>query len=96
MAGKAGHKKKKPYIQSKRVSQHGQPAALVPPAAVTQNREPSPPPRVAAPTAKAAAPMVKSATIPYPHITTELWTIGVLAVIMLVILFVLAIVPLPW
>ena len=90
MPGKARHKKSKHSIQSKKRSgQPVQPAALAPPPTVAQTREPSPPPR-------AAMPPAKSAVIQSPRIATELWTIGILTGIMLLILFVLAMVPLPF
>ncbi len=49
-------------------------------------------PRVSVPSASVPTPMVKPADIRYPHIATELRTIGIMAGVVLVILVVLALV----
>ncbi len=50
------------------------------------------PARIAAPQKTVPAPEIKSSVIRYPYITSELWTIGILSAITLVILIVLALV----
>ncbi len=60
--------------------------------AVTQTYEPVSHPSVTAPSATVPTPMAKLAAVRYPHIATELRTIGILAGIMLIILVILALV----
>ena len=60
--------------------------------AVAQTYEPVSRPSGSAPLASVPIPMAKLAAVRYPHIVTELRTIGILAGIMLIILAVLALV----
>ena len=60
--------------------------------AVTQTRESVSRLGVSAPSASVPTPVAKLAAARYPHIATELRTIGILAGIMLIILVILALV----
>jgi hypothetical protein len=62
------------------------PVAAVRQAEVAQARETIPVPVTQAPTAATAKP----AAAPHPYIVRELWTIGILAVLMLAILIILS------
>ena len=64
--------------------------------AVAQTHEAVSHPSVSAPPPSVPTPVAKLAVARYPHIATELRTIGILAGILLIILVVLALVPLPW
>jgi len=66
------------------------PSAAVQQQAVVQNAEPVSAPDVPAVSRSTPASAARTKTASYPHIAAELWTIGILAVIMLVILIVLA------
>ena len=59
---------------------------------VTQTYEPVSHPSVPVPSATVPTPMAKLATARYPHIATELRTIGILGGVVLIILAVLALV----
>ena len=97
MPGKSRHRKGKHSPQSKkRESRRRFLATVAQQQAVAQTYEPVSRPSVPAPSASVPTPMVKLAAVRYPHIATELRTIGILAGIMLIILAVLALVPLPW
>ena len=60
--------------------------------AVAQTYEPASHPGVPTPSASVPTPVAKLAAARYPHIATELRTIGILAGIVLIILVVLALV----
>ena len=93
MPGKARRRKGKFSPQSKRKKgKLSRPAVAVQRPAVTQAHEPVPPSNVPASSTSVPTPVAKPATIRYPYIAAELRTIGILAVIMLVILAVLALV----
>ena len=97
MSGKSRHGKGKRSPQSKkRKSMQRFSATVAPQQAVARTYEPVSRPSEPAPSASVPAPMVKLAAVRYPHIATELRTIGILAGIMLTILVILALVPLPW
>ena len=96
MSGKSRQQKVKRSSKSKRkTGRPGHPPILArkPPAAETGS--PVSASDVSA-TAPSVPPSVAQPMFHYPHISTELRTIGILAVIMLAILIVLAMVPLPW
>ena len=96
MLGKSRHRKGKYSPQSrKRKSRRHFSATVVQQQAAAQTYEPVSHPNVPAPSASVPAPMTKLAAVRYPHIATELRTIGILAGIILIILAVLALVPLP-
>ena len=60
--------------------------------AVAQARQPVSPPKTPVARASVPTPSAKPTAASYPYIVTELWTIGILAGIILVILVVLALV----
>ncbi len=68
------------------------PAMLAQQPAVAQTRESVSSPDVSVPSARVPTPVVKPAAGRYPYIATELRTIGILAIIMLIVLTVLALV----
>jgi len=93
MPGKSRHGKGKRLPQSKkRKSRQRFLATVAQQQAVAQTHKPVSHPSVSAPLASVPTPMAKLAAVRYPHIATELRTIGILAGIMLTILAVLALV----
>ncbi len=97
MSGKSRQRKGKHLPQGKkRKSGRRFLATVAQQQTVAQTRESVSRPEVSAPLVSVPIPMAKSAAARYPHIATELWTIGILAGIMLIILVILALVPLPW
>ena len=91
MPGKSRRKRGKFTPQSKtKKGRQNRPSVVARQQAVTPTQEPVSPSEIPASPVKAVTPAVKSTTIRYPYIAAELWTIGILAVIMLVILAVLA------
>ncbi len=76
----------------KRKDRPSRPAMPVQQSAVAQTRESVSSPDVSVPLARVLTPMAKPAAGRYPHIATELRTIGILAGIMLIVLVVLALV----
>ncbi|MFC1933025.1 hypothetical protein ACFLXU_05300 [Chloroflexota bacterium] len=96
MPGKSRRKRKYSIQSKKRKSGLDRPTVLAQQPAVAPTHEPVSSPDVSVSSAKVPAPMAKPATVQYPYIATELRTIGILAVIMLIVLIVLASVPLPW
>ena len=90
MAGKSRQKRKKYAAQNKkRAANLSKPTTPAQPATTTQTNETLPSPAVPASSPKPVA-------VRHPHIAAELRTIGILAVIMLIVLIVLASVPRPW
>lgn len=90
MVGKSHHKKKKHSFRSKKREIHqGRPAEVAQQPAIAKVHEPVPPPGVPAPEASAPPKVEKPTVVLYPYIATELKTIGILAGIMVIILFVL-------
>ncbi len=97
MSGKTRRKRGKHSAQSKRkIDRSNHPTALPQQPAVAKINEPVSPIKIPLPSASVPAPMAKPQAVRSPYISAELRTIGILAVIMLVILIVLARVPLPW
>jgi len=93
MPGKSRHGRGKRSPQSKkRKSRRHFLAPVAQQQAVARTHEPVSHPGVSAPSARVPTPMAKLAAVRYPHIATELRTIGILAGIMLIILAVLALV----
>ncbi|MFC2056793.1 hypothetical protein ACFLTO_04400 [Chloroflexota bacterium] len=93
MPGKSRHKKVKYSIQSKRKKDRlSHPTVVVQQQAIAQAHEPAPLANMSASSTGKPTTMAKPAAMQYPYIATELWTIGILAVIMLIILTVLALV----
>ena len=93
MPGKSRRRRGKYSIQSKKKKgRRSRPTILVQQPAVTQTHEPVSSPDVPVTPSSVPTPMAKPATIWYPHITSELRNIGILAGIMLIILIVLALV----
>ena len=91
MPGKSRHRKGKHPLQSKKKKGRlSRPNIFAQQAAVAQTREPVSSPNVSVPSASIPTPMAKPAAVRHPYIATELWTIGVLAAIMLTVLAVLA------
>jgi len=93
MPGKSRRRRGKYSTQSKRQKGRlSRPTVVVQQQAVAQAHKPAPLPNMSASSAGMPTPMAKLAAIQYPYLATELWTIGILAVIMLIILVVLALV----
>ena len=93
MPGKSRYRKGKGLPQSKkRKSRRRFLATVAQQQAVAQTYEPASHPSASAPLVSVPTPMTKLAAVRYPHIATELRTIGILAGIMLIILAVLALV----
>ena len=93
MPGKSRRRRGKYSIQSKkRKGGLSRPPVAVQQPAVAQAHEPAPLSNMSASSAGVPTPMAKPAAMRYPYIATELRTIGILAVIMLIILTVLALV----
>jgi hypothetical protein len=91
MPGKSRRKRGKFTPQSKtKKGRQNRPSVVARQQAVTPTQQPVSPSKIPAPPAKAVTPVAKSTAVRYPYIAAELWTIGILAVIMLVILAVLA------
>jgi len=91
MPGKSRRKKGKFTPQSKtKKGRQNRPSVVARQHTVTPTQEPVSPSDIPASPVKAATPVAKSTAVHYPYIAAELWTIGILAVIMLVILIVLA------
>ena len=91
MPGKSRRKKGKYSFQTKiKKRRPSHPATLTQQPAIIPTHEAVPSPKVSVPSAKVPAPMTKLAE--YPYIATELRTIAILAVIMLIALVVLALV----
>ena len=96
MPGKSRRKRKYSIQGKKKKSELSRPTVLAQQPAVAQTREPVSSPDMSVSSVKVPAPMAKPATVQYPYIATELWTIGILAIVMLIVLIVLASVSLPW
>jgi len=93
MPGKSRHVRGKRSPQSKkRKSRQRFLATVAQQQVVAQTYEPVSRPGVPVPSASVPTPIAKLAAVRYPHISTELRTIGILAGIMLIILAVLALV----
>ena len=93
MPGKSRRRKGKHLPQSKkRKGGRRFLATVAQQPAVAQTPEPVSHPKVSAPSVSVPTPMAKLAAIRYPHVATELRTIGILAGIMLIILTILALV----
>ncbi len=91
MPGKTRRKKGKFSSQSKRKpDRQNRPAAAIRQQEVAPVQEPASPSGVSASPASMPAPAAKPAAIRHPYIAAELWTIGILAVVMLAVLIVLA------
>ena len=91
MPGKSRRKRGKFTPQSKtKKGRQNRPSIVARQQVVMPTQEPVSLPDSPAPPVKAATPVAKSTAVRYPYIAAELWTIGILAVIMLVILAVLA------
>ncbi len=89
MPGKSRRRRGKYSIQSgKKKGRSSRPTILAQQPAVAQTREPVSSPDVSVPSVSVAKP----AAVRYPYIATELWTIGILAGILLAVLVVLALV----
>jgi len=90
MPGKSRRSKGKHSVRGKRKrSGRGSLAISARQMPVSQAYEPVSKPEVSAPSPTVPTPTTTVATIRYPYITTELWRIGILAGIILVILVVL-------
>ena len=92
MHGKSRHGRGKRLPQSKKRKSKRHFLATVAQQAVAQTQVPVSRPKVSAPSASVPTPMAKLAAVRYPHVATELRTIGILAGIMLIILIILALV----
>ncbi len=91
MPGKSRRGRGKYSPQSKkRKGRPSRPSVLAQQPAVTQTHEPVSSPDASVPSAGVPTPMAKPAAVRYPYIATELWTIGILAGVMLIVLVVLA------
>ena len=91
MPGKSQYGRGKHSPRSKRKKgKLGHPAIIAEQSVVAETRQPVSRPEPPSPPAGVPTPMAKLAAIQYPHMATELRTIGILAGIMLVILVVLA------
>ena len=97
MSGKIRRKRGKHSAQGKRkIDRSSHPTIRPQQPAAAQINESVSSTKMPLPVASVPAPMAKTQAVRYPYISTELRTIGILAVIMLAILIVLAMVPLPW
>jgi len=93
MTGKSKHKRGKHRPQSrKRGTRQHFAATTTQQPAVTEARESIPHPDVPTPLASVPTRLTKPIATRYPHIATELRTIGILAGIMLIILVVLSLI----
>ncbi len=93
MSSKSRHMKGKRLPQSKkRKSRQRFSAPVAQHQAVAQTRESVSRLGVSAPSASVPTPVAKLAAARYPHIATELRTIGILAGVILIILVILALV----
>ena len=93
MSGKSRRRRGKYSLQSKKKKgRPNRPTVLAQQPAVAQTHEPVSSPDASGPSASVPTPMAKPAAVRYPHIATELWTIGILAGVMLIGLVVLALV----
>ncbi|MFC1991516.1 hypothetical protein ACFLVC_02150 [Chloroflexota bacterium] len=90
MPGKSRRRKGKYAIQSKSEGRAGSSNLSVQQPVDTQGHQPVPSPVVPAPSAKIAVLTAKPEVPRYLYITSELWTIGILAGIMLIGLVLLA------
>ncbi|MFC1847570.1 hypothetical protein ACFLW5_02010 [Chloroflexota bacterium] len=91
MPGKSQSRGRKHSTRSKKAQgRPSQPTGLAQQPTVSQNKEPIPPPVASAPSSNMPARMEETAAVQYPYIAAELWTISILASIMLIILAVLA------
>ena len=97
MPGKSRRSRRKHSIPKKNKKERiNRPIILAQQQIAAQTDELVSSPNVSAPAASMPAPRVEPAPVQHPYISAELRTIGILAGIMLTILFVLALVPLPW
>ena len=93
MPGKTRRKRAKLSGQSKKKSaRQTQPAVAIKQPAAAQAQKTIPPSDVSVSPVIEPAPAVKATVIRHPFIVSELRTIGILAVVMLVVLIVLALV----
>ena len=93
MPGKSRRRRGKYSPQSKkRKSRPNRPSVFAQQPAVAQTHEPVFSPDAPVPSASVPTPVAKPEAVRYPHIATELWTIGILAGVMLIVLVVLALV----
>jgi len=91
MPDRPRHKRGKHIVQSKkRKDRLSHPTPLASKAGAVQTEEAISPPAARSPSTNAPTPMPEPAVIRYPYISAELRTIGILAVIMLILLIVLA------
>ncbi len=89
MTGKSGHKKGKHHTSKKGKSRQRSAATTTQQPVATGTLESVSHPKVSAPPATVPTPAAKPTAARYPHIATELRTIGILAGITLIILVVL-------
>lgn len=92
MPDKSRHRKGKRFSQSKKRKGRLRPPALHPQASVAVQTPKSVSSAVSTPVANVSNSREKPTALRYPYVTTELRTIGILAVIALAILIVLALV----
>ena len=92
MPGKSRHRRGKLSFQSKKKERTSQPAILAQQPVAVQTQEPVPRPKLTVPAVSVPTTGTKPAAVRYPYITAELWTIGILSGIMLIVLIVLALV----
>jgi cobalamin biosynthesis Mg chelatase CobN len=93
MPGKTRRKRARLSNQSKKkIARQKRPATAVQQTEVAQTQQPLPPSNVSGSPATGTAQKAKTSATYHPYIASELWTIGILAVVMLVILIVLALV----
>jgi hypothetical protein len=81
--------KGKSTLSSKKKSRINRPPAAIQQQATTPIKKPAPTAKI--PTVETMQSLAKN-----PYLASELRTIGILALIMIIILFVLSLVPLPW
>ena len=91
MPGKSRHGRGKysPPVKKKK-GRSSRPSTHTPATAITQTHKPPSSPDVSVSPPGVPAPMARPAAIRHPYIATELRTIGILAVIMLIVLAALA------
>ena len=90
MPAKSRRKRGKNLPPSKRKKDRINPASAPVVPDTPQDIESAPVPETTVPSEKAAIPSSKTQAVRYPYITRELWTIGSLGVLMIIVLIILA------
>ena len=92
MPGKPRQRKGKYSAQSKKRGRYSQSGVSGQQQEVAQTIKPVPPPDMQALSPSETVLTAESLKVRYPYISAELWTIGILAIVMLAVLIVLSVV----